>query len=88
MSSLQALAQIISSGIESIESACAARGVKYPELNDAYSPDTTEIQNQFTAETARIIAAAYQLIATLSHPDPYVLGMGLGVRQFRNMSGK
>lgn len=61
MSSLQALAQIVSSGIESIQSACTARGVKYPELDDAYSPETTEVQNQFTAETARIIAAAYQL---------------------------
>ena len=31
------------------------------------------------SQAAPIIAAAYQLIATLSHPQPYLLGMGIWV---------
>jgi hypothetical protein len=80
MSQLEALANIISGGVRDIQSALAARNASYPTPQDVCDPATDAIQNEFSSQTAPIIAAAYQLIATLSHPQPYLLGMGLWVR--------
>ena len=82
MSSIEALAKIISAGVQDIEAQCAARGVAYPTPDVVCSPETDAIQNEFSSQATPIIAAAYQLIATLSHPQPYLLGMGLWVRPF------
>ena len=80
MSTLEALAQIISNGVNDIQAKCAERGLSYPDPNVLCSPESDSVQNQFSSESAPVIAAAYQLIATLSHPQPYLLGMGLWVR--------
>ncbi|GJE88132.1 O-methyltransferase-like protein [Phanerochaete sordida] len=77
MSSIEALAKIISAGVQDIEAQCAARGVAYPTPDVVCSSETDTIQNEFSSQATPIIAAAYQLIATLSHPQPYLLGMGL-----------
>lgn len=80
MSSLEALAKVVSDGVKDIQSKCAARGVTYPTPEVLCNPESDAVQNQFSSEAAPIIAAAYQLIATLSHPQPFLLGMGLWVR--------
>lgn len=79
MSTLQALAHVISNGVSKIESACASRAETYPMLDDPYTPQTTDIQNRYVTDAAPIIAAAYQLIATLTHPDPYIFNWGMAV---------
>ena len=80
ISHLRALAQLISDGCDKIESLCATREQSYPSLDDPYTPATTAIQAQMAADAAPVIAAAYQLIATLTHPDPYLFNWGLSVR--------
>ena len=80
MSQLEALARIISGGVADIQAKCAARDVVYPTPDVLCSPASDAVQNEFSSEAAPVIAAAYQLIATLSHPQPFLLGMGLWVR--------
>ena len=79
MSSLQALAQLISNGVAKIESSCAADGQSYPSLDDPLTLESSRIQTQYTSEAAPIIAAAYQLIATLTQPSPYIFNAGIAV---------
>ena len=81
-SQLQVLIQTMSDSVKTIEEGCAQRGVSYPTPDVLCSPETDAIQNDFAQESAKAVAAAYQLIATLSHPKPHILGMGLWVRQF------
>lgn len=81
MSTLQSLAQIITNGVKNIEATSASRGEAYPMLDDAYCRQNDLIQNRYTADSAPIIAAAYQLIATLTHPDPYLFNWGMAVSQ-------
>lgn len=80
MSQLEALAKIIANGVQGIEAKCAERGVAYPTPDVVCTPETDKIQNELSSDATPIIAAAYQLIATLSHPQPFLLGMGLWVR--------
>lgn len=80
LSTLKVLSDIISSEIDKIESGCIARGYSYPNLDDSYTPESNAVQGQYAGEAAPIIAAAYQLIATLSSPDPHLFTWGLAVR--------
>lgn len=79
MSTLTALSQIISNGIDKIESACAAQGEAYPMLDDPYNAENDKIQNKYAVEASLIVAAAFQLIATLTNPDPYIFNGALAV---------
>ena len=79
MSSLEALAQIIAAGTKDIAAQCAARGAAYPTPDVLCSPESDALQNACAGQAAPVVAAAYQLIATLSHPQPFLLGMGLWV---------
>ena len=76
MSTLSALSDIIARGVAKIESTCVANGSIYPSLDDPYSQEMTSIQNTCAVDAAPIIAAARQLIATLTHPDPYLFNCG------------
>ena len=69
----------MSDNVQAIEAGCAMRGVSYPTPDVLCSPESDAIQNEFARESARAVAAAYQLIATLSHPHPHILSMGLWV---------
>ncbi|KIP04592.1 hypothetical protein PHLGIDRAFT_120581 [Phlebiopsis gigantea 11061_1 CR5-6] len=53
---------------------CAERGVTYPTLEVPPSPETDDLQIELAAQAAPAIAAAYQLIATLQHSQPYLVG--------------
>ena len=79
VSTLKVLSSIIAEGIDAIESGCNAQGHLYPTLDDPYDLESNKVQNKYTAEAATVIAAAYQLIATLSNPDPYLFTWGLTV---------
>ena len=78
-SQLSALVKIIASGVDNIQASCAARGVVYPTPDVPLSPETEALQNELSAQAAPALAAAYQLIATLQHPGPYLLGVGFSV---------
>ena len=79
MSTLDALVQVIASSVQNIRSKCADRGVSYPTLDVFPSPETDKLQTEMMAQAAPAIAAAYQLIATLQHSRPYLVGMSFGV---------
>ncbi|KAJ3553408.1 hypothetical protein NM688_g3629 [Phlebia brevispora] len=77
MATLKALSDIISTGVFQITSACAACGDVYPTLDDPYTVESNNIQNRYAIDAAPVIAAAYQLIATLSNPEPYIFTWGM-----------
>ena len=78
-SQLSALIQIINAGMLDIQAKCTARGVSYPTTDVPLSPETEALQNEFAAQTAPVLAAAYQLIATLQHPGAYLGNMTFSV---------
>ena len=78
-STLRKLGEIISDGLDKIESTCTARHTVYPSLDDPYTSANATIQADLAPDAAPIIAAAYQLIATLTHPNPYLFNCGLAV---------
>lgn len=79
MSSLQALAEIIANGVASIESTCAANDQSYPSLDTSYTVESANIQSQYIPQAAPVIAAAYQVIATLTHPSTYLFNWAAAV---------
>ena len=79
MSSLQALVDIITNGVKRIELSCAEDGASYPTLNDMYSREAAAVQGKNPTDTTTVIAAAQQLVATLSTPSPYLFTVGLSV---------
>ncbi|TCD62062.1 hypothetical protein EIP91_007521 [Steccherinum ochraceum] len=70
-SDLSALLRIITNGITAIESSCAKRGVHYPSLDDALTLDSVAIQESLVEEALPVIAAAYQVVATLMSPQSF-----------------
>ena len=83
MSSIDALAQIISDGVKAVQSKCAERGATYPTLDVLPSLETDKLQAELAAEAAPAVAAAYQLIATFQHSRAQIIGMGFWVRPRR-----
>ena len=77
----------ISNGVQKIDTDCAARRETYSTLDDPYDARTTSVQNKHNEDAAPIIAAAYQLIPTLTHPDPYLLNWGVAVRPVFRIEG-
>ncbi|EKM54970.1 uncharacterized protein PHACADRAFT_208511 [Phanerochaete carnosa HHB-10118-sp] len=73
MSTLDALGQIIANGIKDIQSKSAERGMLYPTPKTSPSPEDEKLQSDLAADAAPMIAAAWQLIATLKHPHTYLL---------------
>jgi hypothetical protein len=77
-SPLSALGVLITSGIESIESAYAKNGDSFPSLDEpSEQPQRTDAQVEETA--AIVIAAAGQIIASLRSPGSYVYDTVSGV---------
>ncbi|KIM81164.1 hypothetical protein PILCRDRAFT_8864 [Piloderma croceum F 1598] len=71
-SPLSALSQIISSGISTIESTYATHGATFPSLDEPFRPPTFDDPG-LLHPTQLVIAAAAQLIASLSHPASSIL---------------
>ena len=78
-SSLSALASLIVNGISAIEAGCADRNVQYPTLDDPPTPESLAIQQEFSEQSIIIVAAAYQLMATLMPPQSFYRKMLYGV---------
>ncbi|EKM56174.1 uncharacterized protein PHACADRAFT_196229 [Phanerochaete carnosa HHB-10118-sp] len=77
MSTLDALVQIIANGVKDIQSKSAERGTPWPTPDTSLSPESEKLQSGLAASTAPVIAAAWQLIATLKHPQTYLLDLVL-----------
>ncbi|EKM56162.1 uncharacterized protein PHACADRAFT_94727 [Phanerochaete carnosa HHB-10118-sp] len=75
MSTLDALVQIIANGVKDIQSKSAERGMPYPMPETPLSPEGEKLQSDLAADAAPVIAAAWQLIATLKHPHTYLLDL-------------
>ncbi|KAH8102740.1 S-adenosyl-L-methionine-dependent methyltransferase [Cristinia sonorae] len=70
-SHLTALLQIISDGVNSIEADCNSRNLQYPTLEDPLTPDSIALQEGYAQDALPVIAAAYQLMATLMSPHSF-----------------
>lgn len=69
-SPLLSLAEIISSGVRTLEAAYAKEGVPYPSIDDPLRPGPVSLEaDPALQQTSRlIVAAAYQIIASVRHP--------------------
>ncbi|KAI0081312.1 O-methyltransferase [Panus rudis PR-1116 ss-1] len=79
MSALTDLLTIITDGVQSIDSTCRAENIQYPGLDGHLSNEAEAIRNKHVDQANLAIAAAYQLIATLSNPHAYLLSSVFGV---------
>ncbi|KAF9270532.1 S-adenosyl-L-methionine-dependent methyltransferase [Marasmius fiardii PR-910] len=68
-STLKSLAEIISSAVMNLESQYSMQGLKYPSLDDPYSPTALDDVAEVADARRFIIAAAAQLIASVSLPN-------------------
>lgn len=75
MSTLDALVQIIATGVKNIQSAATQRAMAYPTTDAPLSPDGEQLQTELAGQAAPVLAAAWQLIATLQHPQAYLVDL-------------
>ncbi|EKM56175.1 uncharacterized protein PHACADRAFT_209657 [Phanerochaete carnosa HHB-10118-sp] len=75
MSALDALVQIIANGVKDIQAKSAQRDTPYPTQDTPLGPESERLQSDLAAEAAPVVAAAWQLIATLKHPQSYLLDL-------------
>ncbi|KAI0057865.1 S-adenosyl-L-methionine-dependent methyltransferase [Artomyces pyxidatus] len=67
-SPLTALANLISSSVQTLESAYSKEGLAFPSLDEPFRPGPLDNDAAIMAATHVIIAAAHQLIATVRSP--------------------
>jgi hypothetical protein len=67
-SPLIALAEIISQGAQTLESAYSKQGLSFPSLDENFKPTPLDDNPELAATTRLIVAAAYQIIATVRSP--------------------
>ena len=67
-SPLTALAEIISQGVQNLESAYSKKGLSFPSLNEPFKPGPLDDDADVGNTTRLIVAAAYQIIATVRPP--------------------
>ena len=67
-SPLAALAEIISQGVQNLESAYSKKGHSFPSLNEPFKPGPLDDDADVGNTTRLIVAAAYQIIATVRPP--------------------
>ncbi|KAI0063823.1 S-adenosyl-L-methionine-dependent methyltransferase [Artomyces pyxidatus] len=65
---LKALATIISSSVQTLESAYSKKGVPFPSLDDPFQPISLYNEHDVVTATNLIVAAAHQIIATVRQP--------------------
>lgn len=69
---LSALASIISSSVQSLESTYSKHGLQFPSLDDPYKPGSLD-EDAVVLEASRlIVAAASQIIAAVRSPEDTV----------------
>jgi hypothetical protein len=62
------LAEIISQGVQTLESAYSKQGLSFPSLDETFKPSPLDDNPELAATTRLIVAAAYQIIATVRSP--------------------
>jgi hypothetical protein len=67
-SPLAALAGIISQGVQTLESAYSKKGVSFPSLDEPFKPGPLDDDPDVGNTTRLVVAAAYQIIATVTPP--------------------
>jgi hypothetical protein len=67
-SPLTALAGIISQGAQTLESAYSKQGLSFPSLDKPFNPGPLDDDPELSATTRLVVAAAYQIIATVRSP--------------------
>lgn len=67
-SPLIALSGIISQNIQALESAYSKQGLSFPSLDDPFNPGPLDDDPELGAQKRLIVAAAYQIIATVRSP--------------------
>lgn len=67
-STLRTLAGIVSSGVESLEASYAEKGISFPTLADPFAPTPLDADLAVGMTARTIVAAAYQIIATVRAP--------------------
>jgi hypothetical protein len=77
MDPLDALLGVISSGLAEIKTIYSKEGISTPSLDDPYSPNPVE--RKVGQATNLVVAAAFQLIATLRHPSGSLVEASGGV---------
>lgn len=77
---LQALIDIISSGVQTLHSSYAKYEATVPSLDDSSSPGPSELENDpaMRETTSPIVAAAAQLIATVRAPVDTIYDLAPG----------
>jgi hypothetical protein len=78
MESIDALVNIITSGVSELKGIYSDEALAYPSLDDPYKPSSAEAKTTKTTET--IVSAALQLIATVRSPALAVLSSTFLVR--------
>ncbi|KAI0261389.1 S-adenosyl-L-methionine-dependent methyltransferase [Gloeopeniophorella convolvens] len=78
---LTALVGILSQGVQTLQTSYAKQGVSFPSLDDPFKPGALDEDPELNATTRLIVAAAYQIIATVRSPletiQDYAPGMYL-----------
>ena len=67
-SPLAALAEIITQGAQTLESAYSKKGFSFPSLDEPFKPGPLDDDPDLGNTTRLIVAAAYQIIATVRPP--------------------
>jgi hypothetical protein len=75
---LSSLVEIISSNVAAIEKVYAAHGQPIPSLDDPPQPPTFDPQ-ELLIPTSLVVAAAFQLMNTVSPPQMSLIGSNLAV---------
>lgn len=78
-SDLTALANIISSNVQSLQEGYSANGITFPSLNDPFNPTPLEFDPKLMRMKSLIIAAASQLIASVGSPLEILLEQSLSM---------
>ncbi|KAL0952686.1 hypothetical protein HGRIS_006925 [Hohenbuehelia grisea] len=68
ITALKALAQLIISNVETIESTCQSKGTEFPSLDDLFEPSVLDAHPAILGASRQIVAAAAQIIATVRPP--------------------
>ena len=72
-SPLSALAGIISQSVQTLESAYSKKGLSFPSLDEPFKPGPLDDDLEVGNTTRLIVAAAYQIIATVRPPSETIM---------------
>ncbi len=75
-SQLTALAEIISQGVQTLESAYSNKRISFPSLDEPFKTGLLDDDPDTVNTTRLVVAAAYQLVATVRPPMETIIEYG------------